>query len=54
MDALPLLTLRSVDADLPAWGDEATLILIPGLQSLEWLAKLTASLQKILVPYGKA
>lgn len=49
MDALPLLTLPSVDADLPAWRDEVTLILIPGLQSLERLAKLTATLQKIFV-----
>lgn len=49
MDALPLLTLPSVDADLPAWRDEVTLILIPGLQPLERLAKLTATLQKIFV-----
>lgn len=45
-DALPLLKLPDVDTDQPARGDEVTLILITGQQSLERLAKLTVSLQK--------
>lgn len=45
-DALPLLKLPDADTDRPARGDEVTLMLITGQQSLERLAKLTVSLQK--------